>query len=223
MSAGRGERRPRGVLVALVAALVTVTAAAGAAPAHAAGYRYWSFWQLGGGAWHFAPTGPAQTTPADGDVEGWRFAVSPDSADAVRPRGDARFAAVCAHTPARPGSERVALVLDFGTPADAPRGATPPDARTACARIPTGASAADALAAVARPLRYGSSGLVCAISGYPAAGCGEAAAAGKAGPPAAGSAGGSDSGPSAGLLAGAGVIVALGAAAYWQARRRRES
>jgi hypothetical protein len=74
------------------------------------------------------------------------------------------------------------------------------------------------LAAVAAPLRYDSGALLCAIAGYPHAGCGDQVAAGSnsgAGK------GGSDGGPSLGLLAGAGAVVLLGAGAVWQARRRR--
>ena len=60
-------------------------------------------------------------------VEGWRFAVSQDAADkAAQPRGAADFAAICAGTPAAAGTKRIALVIDPGTAADAPGGATPP-------------------------------------------------------------------------------------------------
>ncbi|HSI93394.1 MAG TPA: hypothetical protein VK925_07820, partial [Jiangellaceae bacterium] len=38
-------------------------------------FRFWSYYQWDGDNWAFAPTGPADTRPADGDVEGWRFAV----------------------------------------------------------------------------------------------------------------------------------------------------
>ncbi len=171
-------RRP-GTVAATAAALAAAVAVllAAAAPAQATGYRYWSYWLRSGGAWTYAQTGPAMHVPADGTVEGWRFAVSRDAAaKAVQPRGAADFATICAGTPAVKGSKRVALVMDPGTPADASGGETPPAPRTACARVPSDASSADALAAVARPLRYDSAGILCAISGYPRAGCGEAVA-----------------------------------------------
>ncbi|MBY8887316.1 hypothetical protein K7472_21095 [Streptomyces sp. PTM05] len=231
-----GARRVvRAGLLPLLLLALSATAASliAASPAQAVGYRYWSFWERTGSTWTFAQTGPAMTDPADGAVEGWRFAVSADSADAVKPRGAASFATICASTPPRPGTKRVALVLDFGTSQDAPNGATPPAARTSCARVPEDATAADALAAVAKPLRYDASGLVCAITGYPATGCGEQVSSGGAtgsSPAASRSAsanggsgsGGSDTGPSLGVLAGGAVVLLLGAGAAWQVRRRRE-
>lgn len=188
-----------------------------AAPAHAAGYRYWSYWLRSGATWTYAQTGPAMHVPADGSVEGWRFAVSKDAAaKAVQPRGAADFAAICADTPPVDGRKRVALVIDPGTGADAPdRGTTPPPPRTACAQVPTSASSADALAAVAKPLRYNSAGVLCAITGYPAAGCGDEVTSTSASPTS------THSGPSLGLLAGAAAVAALALAAVWQFRRRR--
>lgn len=205
-------------------------AALGAAPAQAAeGYRYWSFWQRGGGGWTYATQGPASARPDDGDMIGFRFAVSEDSQDAVRPRGSADFKAICTDTPAKGGTKRVAVVLDFGTKADAPGDATPPKARTECARVGEGATAGDALAAVAKPLRYNSAALLCAIAGYPTSGCGEQI--GESDGKADGNSGGKNSGesgdksdsggPSAGLLGGLALVVGLGAAAVWQTRRRR--
>ncbi|MFE6893755.1 SCO2322 family protein [Streptomyces sp. NPDC057694] len=197
-----------------------------AAPAQAAGYRYWSFWENDGGSWTYATMGPSQSTPSDGDVEGFRFAVSADSKDATKPRGAADFGAVCDGTAARDGKKRVAVVIDFGTAEDAPDGETPPKARTACAQVGEDATAAEALAAVAKPLRYDSSALLCAISGYPESGCGEQIGgqdqqkkpSGAAEP--AEKSGGSSL-PSVGVLAGVVVIAALGGAAIWQAKRRR--
>ncbi|MFD1659950.1 SCO2322 family protein [Streptomyces caeni] len=211
---------------ALAAAALLILPAGG--PAHAVGYRYWSFWERHGQAWTYATQGPSTASPADGDVQGFRFAVSEDSQDAERPRGTADFAAVCAATPAREGRKRVALVIDFGTAADAPSGETPPAPRTVCARVPEDATTADALAAVAKPLRYDTNALLCAIAGYPGRGCGEqvrettprsAQPRPTASPRTAPDA--PHHGPSAGVLVGAAAVAALGAAAIWQARRRR--
>ncbi|MFJ3660722.1 SCO2322 family protein [Streptomyces sp. NPDC090119] len=202
----------------LIASLLVLAAAA---EAQAAGYRYWSFWDRSGDRWTYATQGPAMQRPDDGSVQGFRFAVSADSSDANRPRGTADFGSICAKTPAKAGTKRVALVLDFGTPADAPAGETPPAARTVCARVAPDASTADALAQAAKPLRYDTNALLCAIAGYPARGCGEQVAAdeqtsGEQAAP-------KDDGPSLGLPLGIGVIVVLGGAAFWQARRRRNA
>ncbi|MCB5183453.1 SCO2322 family protein [Streptomyces antimicrobicus] len=209
----------------LLGVLLTLLAAA---PATAAGYRYWSFWEgAGTGGWTYATQGPSQLRPDDGAVVGFRFAVSQDAAaEAAKPRAAADFAAVCGGTAAVEGRKRIALVLDFGVPADAPQGETPPrdTPRTACAQVPPAASAAEALAEVAKPLRYDDAALLCAISGYPARGCGDQVAA------TAPTAGADDvraaepepsGGPSLGLLAGIAAVAAVAAAATLTARKRR--
>jgi hypothetical protein len=207
----------RRALLLLLAALLLC---AGAGQAQAAGYRYWSFWERDAGRWVYATQGPSLVRPSDGDVQGFRFAVSEDSASAVRPRGTAGFAAICAKTPAQEGRKRVALVIDFGTPSDAPGGEFPPAARTACARVSPDATTAEALAAVAKPLRYDTNALLCAISGYPEKGCGEQVSQKQQKQPAAEKSSPSDGGPSLGLVAGIAVVVVLGGAAIWQVRRR---
>ncbi|MFC7841521.1 SCO2322 family protein [Streptomyces sp. NPDC057382] len=215
---------------ALLLLLAVLPLLAGAGQAHAAGYRYWSFWERDGDRWVYATQGPSTSRPSDGDVQGFRFAVSEDSADATRPRGAVRFDTICARTPAEEGTKRVALVLDFGTAADAPDGERPPPARTACARVSPDATTAEALAAVAGPLRYGSDALLCAIAGYPEKGCGEQvaqrpdpsadSAEGKDGRETGTKGGTSGGGPSLGLAAGIAVVAILGGAAVWQVRRR---
>ncbi|MFD9411942.1 SCO2322 family protein [Streptomyces sp. NPDC059989] len=199
-----------------------------AAPALASSYRYWSFWDGAGGRWAYATMGPSMARPADGSVQGFRFAVSKDAGDqAALPRAAADFGAVCGGTAPVEGRKRVAVVIDFGVPADAPAGDAPPQAepRTACAQLAPQATAAEALAEVAKPLRYNGAALLCAISGYPKQGCGEPMADGPAQPSAsaaAAPAGDADGdGPSAGLLAGVAAVAALAAAGVWQSRRRR--
>ncbi|MFJ8430272.1 SCO2322 family protein [Kitasatospora sp. NPDC094019] len=210
----------------------------GAAQAQAAGYRYWSFWRWSDGGWAYQQQGPAVHVPVDGEVEGWRFAVSPDGGQqAARPGTAGDFAAVCAGTPAEAGRKRVAVVLDFGGPADAPGRESPPEPRTACAVVAPRASSAEVLATVAPPLRYDGNGLLCAIAGYPRAGCGEqlggaARPSGTADPSAgtgpigatgavaAGSTPGA-AGPALGVGGGLALVLAVAAGARWQARRRR--
>ncbi|MEU6764862.1 SCO2322 family protein [Streptomyces sp. NPDC046853] len=220
----RGRARCGRLLVgALVAALLGVLAAA---PAQAAGYRYWSFWDRDGSSWAYASQGPSTARPDDGSVQGFRFSVSEDSKDAAKPRGAADFDTICAKTPAKDDRKRIALIIDFGTAADAPDGETPQQRRTACARIADDATSADALAAVAGPLRYDSNALLCAIAGYPKSGCGEQVAGNgepqkKSTASEAGDKEGGSGGPSVGLIAGVAAVALLGVAALWQARRRR--
>ncbi|MGY5123717.1 SCO2322 family protein [Streptomyces nigrescens] len=226
-------RRTRIAGAVLLAGTVTGLAAG---PAQAQEYRYWSFWGGKGGSWTYATQGPATLRPADGAVEGFRFTVGADSAAAGKPRTAADFDAICRDTPAKDGRKRIGIVLDFGTAADAPGGERPPKARAECAQVSEDASAGEALAAVARSLRYDANALLCAIAGYPKAGCAEAVNGSKgrasSAAPSAGAAenragahdeddGSGDGGPSAGLLGGIAAVVVLGAAAVWQARRRR--
>ncbi|WP_460065034.1 SCO2322 family protein [Streptomyces sp. YKOK-I1] len=208
--------RPARALLLPALALLLLTVAP--APAHATGYRYWSFWERTGDRWTYATEGPGTARPADGTVQGFRFAVSADSADASRPRGAASFGAICARTPATSGTKRIALVIDFGTRSDAPSGEAPPTLRWACAQVPPTATTTEALATVAKPLRYDTNALLCAIAGYPRTGCGEQVPATQQ-KPAAGKK--KDSGPSVGVYAGAAAVAALAGAALWQARRRR--
>ncbi|QKV97882.1 hypothetical protein HUT19_28685 [Streptomyces sp. NA02950] len=221
------SRLASAVVAVLAGLLVPVV---GAAPAQAgSGYRYWSFWEREADAtnWTYATQGPSVARPGDGDTIGFRFAVSEDSRNAVQPRGTADFNSICADTPAKDGSKRIAVIIDFGTAEDAPGGDTPPKkARTHCARIDERATAGEVLAAVAKPLRYNSAALLCAIAGYPSSGCGEktgsSGAGAKAGADKGGTSGdGGDGGPSAGLIGGIAAVVVLGAAGVRQARRRR--
>ncbi|MCX5412890.1 SCO2322 family protein [Streptomyces sp. NBC_00059] len=228
-------RRPLGT-AALLLLVGAVLAVLGAGSAQAAGYRYWSFWEGDGGkGWAYATQGPSVVRPDDGAVQGFRFSVSEDSQDSAQPRRAPDFGAVCADTPAKDGRKRIALVIDPGTAADAPDGEKPPALRTACAQVAPDASTAEALASVAKPLRYDGSAMLCAITGYPRSGCGEqtdgssgsadasSSSEDAADASAAGDAGRSDGGggPSAGVLTGVGAVLVLGAAAVFQARRRR--
>ncbi|WP_240649059.1 SCO2322 family protein [Streptomyces sp. Z26] len=177
-----------------------------------AGYRYWSGARRRRLVVRLA--GPVD------DVLGFRFGVSEDSA--TKPR--ARRTSPRLREERRSGSARVALVVDFGTAADAPSGERPPAPRTACARVDAGSgTAADALAAEAEPLRYNSDALLCAIAGYPESGCGERTAADGGTAESDDGDGGDEGGvpPSLGAAAGVGAVLALGAAAYRRTRRRR--
>lgn len=152
-------------LAALVIALV-------ASPAHAAAYRYWTYWQAAptAAAWTFSTQGAGTAVPADGAVEGWAFGVTTDSAspeDAPSTLPD--FAAICADTPAWADGKRVALVIDPGSPALAPDGEVPPPPVTACVVADPDATGYEILRSVA-DVRT-DNGLVCGVAGYPSAEC----------------------------------------------------
>ena len=100
---------------AVIAILLTLAGGAVAAPAQAAAYRYWGYFHLTKGAWAFAATGPAQIVPADGAVDGWRFAVA-DESSIRTPRATPTFAALCSSTAAIPWPVR-------REPTTGPRGA----------------------------------------------------------------------------------------------------
>ncbi|EST37201.1 hypothetical protein N566_14285, partial [Streptomycetaceae bacterium MP113-05] len=209
----------RSVLHTVAAAGVTgMLLAFAAAPAQATGYRYWSFWEYGDGAWSYATQGPAVLRPVDGDVLGFRFSVSENSADAAKPRDAADFQAICGGTAVQEGTKRIALSVDFGTAEDAPSGEQPPRGRKACAQVAEDATAADALAATMKPLRYDSSALLCAIAAYPERGCGEQVSAGDgsatagAEPEGDAAGGGDDGGSAVGVAAGVGAVLVLAAA-----------
>lgn len=154
------------ILVGLLAALVLPAGAA-----NAAAYRYWGYYQWDGKAWQFASKGPQDLKPADGSVEGYRFAVG--GADVTRfPRTtEVDFEAICGGTEAEDGKKRVAVVLDFGRAADTEDGTTPPEPEARCASVPIEATGLEVLGAVA-DVRTDKS-LVCGIDGHPAAGCAE--------------------------------------------------
>ncbi|WP_103500783.1 SCO2322 family protein [Streptomyces sp. SM14] len=235
---------------AVAAAHAPPVATAGERPAALAaesptGYRYWSFWlhdgdggdtTADGDDWRYATQGPGTLRPADGAVLGFRFGIGASARDAGRPRDAPSFGVICADVPETSGERRVALVLDFGTAEEAPDGERPPEPATACALLPDGATAAEALAAEAEPLRYARSGLLCAIRGYPEHGCGEEATASTTDPSDTntdtdtaepdGSAGptsdpGGDGVPGgAGLWLGVAAVALLSAAALGRGRRR---
>ncbi|MEZ5185814.1 MAG: SCO2322 family protein [Candidatus Nanopelagicales bacterium] len=140
-------------------------------PAHAATYRYWSYW-TGGDQWSYSGRGPAFRVPADASVEGWRFVVSPrDGSQATAPTEASSYDQLCPGQPAAAaGQKRVAVVIDFGPAGIAPVGETPPATSTSCVTVPTSATGLQVLQKVAK-LRFNASGLICGIAGFPATEC----------------------------------------------------
>lgn len=170
----KSTHQARILRAAVIAILLTLAGGAVVAPAQAAAYRYWGYFHLTNGAWVFAQTGPAQVIPADGAVDGWRFAVA-DESSVRTPRATPTFAALCTGTAVAAGSKRVGLVLDFGRPADSVDGATPPAAKATCVTVPEKATGSDVLVAGGASLRLDKA-MNCAIDGWPATGCGDSVA-----------------------------------------------
>jgi hypothetical protein len=160
--------------------------------ASATAYRYWSYWVGGDGGWTFASQGAARI-PADGTVDGWRFAVSPATGSSTPPRTASTFADVCAGTAPVAGHKRVGVVIDYGTADDAPPNETAPAGPVAACVVVAEDATGYAVLDAATDLRV-QSGLVCGVSGYPASGCGEPVAPGSGS--GTGSGGGSEGGSS---------------------------
>jgi hypothetical protein len=167
---------PSRALAALAVALGVVALSVGTAGSASAedGYRYWNYSHLEGDSFAFAQTGPGEHNPKDGDVEGWRYGTSTVS-QGIFPRADldeVSFDSVCGETEAAAGEKRVAVVVDYGTEADAGEdgGTEVPEPRAACAVVPEAASGQQVLDAVADV--RGKQAMICAVDGYPASGCG---------------------------------------------------
>ena len=159
-------------LATVLCAVVTAMSCLAAGPAQAeSGYRYWGYFhsEAGSNAWKFADKGPDDTTPADGSVEGWRFAITVGTSGR-EPRAAADFDAICGDAAADEGEKRVAVVIDYGVAAEAPDGETPPEPRGECAVVSAQASGTQVLQSVA-DVRV-DAGLTCGIDGYPAGECG---------------------------------------------------
>lgn len=203
-----------GVLAILLAGLVLPFAT----PASADATAFWGYWQAKGSKWGFAQTGPASAHPKDGAVEGWRFAKSSGNTG-TPPRGKPDFAKICGTTAAEAGSERVAVVIDYGDPSDAPAESRPPVGKVACAVVPANATGSQVLAKVAG-MRADKSGLICAIDAFgpcggPAAAAAPSVSASSKAPAAKKSAG------STALSVGIGLLLVLAAGGSMMAVRRR--
>lgn len=169
---GRIRQYASGLTATIITTIITLSVAIlGIGTAHADAFRYWGFHQSKDGAWAFSQKGPAQVTPKDGDVDGWRYAIAGESTDSRVPRTEVTFDELCADTPKQPDTKQVGVVLDFGLADEAPDGASPPPARGECAVVDTEANSAQVLAEVAEV--RDEKGLVCAIDAFPASGCGD--------------------------------------------------
>ncbi len=175
-----------GVLGAVPVSLVA--AAVAPSTASAATYRYWTYWwgRPGTTSWQFASLGPASDVPGDGWVLGWRFGTTNTSGTGAKPpRTSHTYADLCGDPAVETGRIRVAVVVDYGSDADAPPGESPPGggtARVECTSIRTGAHGFAAMTEVRLDLRVGDQGLVCGIDGYPRTECAAVVVASAASP-----------------------------------------
>lgn len=179
---GRDAGRRRSTRAAVALALWTLASLGGAAAAAVVGtagparadtaYRYWAYYLAENGRWVYAQRGPAAEHPVNGEVQGWRFGVQGAVDTPLTPRVPP--SQLTCPSPTAPDLISVGIVIDFGTPSDAPPGETPP-ARviTKCVTVRQGQTGADVLvAAVGQDnVRIGSSGLICGIDGYPRSEC----------------------------------------------------
>jgi hypothetical protein len=163
-------------MLAAAAVLAAGVPLLGAPAAHAAAYRYWSYWHVDGGTWQFSQVGAGGWRVADGSVEGWHFAVSPNTRSAAPPRyaAGSAFTKLCGSEPKPAGKVRVALVLDYGVAADYPPGEGPPGQplQGECFTVPERSTGVDVLNAAEVSIRD-QGGLICALDGHPSTGCGE--------------------------------------------------
>ena len=136
------------------------------------GWRYWGYYQAAPGAtsWTTAMTGPTVDV-ADGAVEGWSFVFSSDDVPSVPPKIKPNFKAICGKTMADPDTKRVALVIEFGSKAWAPKGEKPAKTITRCVRTALDSQGIDVLGQVVK-IRAASSGPICGLNGFPAKECG---------------------------------------------------
>ncbi|MFM8921130.1 MAG: SCO2322 family protein [Candidatus Nanopelagicaceae bacterium] len=136
------------------------------------GWRYWGYFQAAPGAnsWSYAQAGPAATIARDGAVEGWRYSFSSDTVDTGSPTLRPNFKATCAGVRIQSGYVRVAVVVDFGPRAIAPKGESTQQTIRQCAVVKSGSNGFEILKQVV-PIRTDASGFVCGLNNFPAKEC----------------------------------------------------
>ena len=156
-------------------AISTLLIAASLTPANAAtekGWRYWGYFQAAPGAnsWNYALTGPAGSLPKDGATEGWKYSFSSNTVDTGSPTLKPNFKALCAGTASQNGMIRVAVVVEFGLRAIAPKGENVQPTIRKCVSVKSGTNGLEILNKVV-PVRTSADGFVCGLNNYPAKEC----------------------------------------------------
>jgi len=136
------------------------------------GWRYWGYYQAAPGAktWTSAITGP-YVEIKDGAVEGWSFVFDADDIPTIAPSVKPDFRSICGKEKANKDTKRIALVIDYGSNAYAPKGEKVQKTFTTCVRTSKESLGIDVLDQVVK-VRVAKSGLVCGLNGYPAKECG---------------------------------------------------
>lgn len=160
---------------ALLITLLILTTSAIVIPSSQAaskGWRYWGYFQAAPGktVWTAAMTGPTVDI-ADGAVEGWSFVFSSDDVPSVAPKVTPSFKSICAGVKPDPDTKRIALVVEFGSKAWAPKGEKVSKTVTLCVRTAIESQGIDVLGQVVK-IRAAASGLICGLNGFPAKECG---------------------------------------------------
>ncbi|TRZ58232.1 MAG: hypothetical protein D4S00_00855 [Streptomycetaceae bacterium] len=152
--------------------LTTSTLVIPSSQAASKGWRYWGYFQTAPGktAWTAAMTGPTVDI-ADGAVEGWSFVFSSDDVPSVAPKVKPSFKSICAGIKPDPDTKRIALVVEFGSSAWAPKGEKVAKTITRCVRTAIESQGIDVLGQVVK-IRAAASGLICGLNGFPAKECG---------------------------------------------------
>jgi hypothetical protein len=159
-------------VITTVLLLITGLTFTPSASAAEKGWRYWGYYQAGPGAtsWTAAMTGPTVDV-ADGSVEGWSFVFSADDVPSIAPAVKPDFATICGAVKADKDTKRIALVIDYGSKAYAPKGEKIAKSFTTCVRTAKTSQGIDVLG-MAVKIRAAKSGLICGINGYPKKECG---------------------------------------------------
>jgi hypothetical protein len=152
--------------------LITSTLVIPSSQAADKGWRYWGYFQAAPGKtiWTAAMTGPTVDI-ADGAVEGWSFVFSSDDVPSVAPKVKPSFKVICAGVKPDPDTKRIALVIEFGSKAWAPKGEKVAKTITRCVRTAIESQGIDVLGQVVK-IRAAASGLICGLNGFPAKECG---------------------------------------------------
>jgi len=107
----------------------------------------------------------------DGAVEGWSFVFSNDDLPSVPPITKPSFSAICGKTRRDSDTKRIAVVIEFGNRAYAPKGEKVQKPIIQCVTTAKSSQGIDVLAQVVK-VRSASSGLICGLNGYPKKECG---------------------------------------------------